>query len=394
MPSGSHQQSELPQPDEAARRHSEAVEHRLIECIGERGPITLAEYLQTVLYEPGLGYYAVGNQKLGAGGDFVTAPELSDHFGTALAGQVAQVLHSTGGDILEFGAGTGALARVLLGAQALADFEGQYYILEPSAELQIRQQELLDTALPTEVFARCSWLSALPESFTGVMLANEVIDAMPVERFLIEKECVQQLYVSHSTAGFELLFGDPDEAVTAAVNHLQYDLRREFSEGYQSEINLLLPAWVKSVSDCLRLGLLLCIDYGYPRREYYLPERSDGTLRCYYRHRVHDNLFLYPGLQDITSDVDFTLLAEAGQAAGLDLHGFTNQGQFLLGNKLVTHADLSSVTDTRERLLAAQSVRTLTTASGMGERFKVMALSRDLELDLDGFSALDQSHRL
>lgn len=394
MPSGKPEPTALPSPDALASEHSERVVQSVEHAIRESGPLSLSDYLQHVLYAPGLGYYAVGNQKLGAGGDFVTAPELSDYFGLCLARQTGQVLHRIGGDILEFGAGSGTLARVLLNSPELDGFSGRYLILEPSAELKLRQQKLLETTLTAEKFARCLWLSELPTDFIGVMLANEVIDAMPVEQFNLHNGTLRQTFVAQTANGIELISGDPENAVTEAVEHLQYDLQRPFADGYQSEVNLLLRPWINAVSASMKLGVLLCIDYGYSRREYYLPERQTGTLRCYYRHHTHDDVLFYPGLQDITSDVDFTLLAEAGQSAQLDLHGFTTQGQFLLGNNLLSIADLSLVEDARERLLATQAVRTLTMPTGMGERFKVMALSRDLDLALDGFVGADQSHRL
>jgi len=394
VPSGKPEPTTLPNPDALASEHSQRVVQSVEQLIRENGPLPLSAYLQHVLYAPGLGYYAVGNQKLGAGGDFVTAPELTDCFGLCLARQIAQILQSVGGDILEFGAGSGTLARVLMHSAELDGFSGRYLILEPSAELKLRQQKLLETALSAEKFGRCEWLSELPSEFTGVMLANEVVDAMPVEQFNIESGALRQTFVAQTANGVELISGDPEYAVTEAVEHLQYDLRRSFSDGYQSEVSLLLRPWINAVSASMKLGVLLCIDYGYSRREYYLPERQTGTLRCYYRHHTHNDVLYYPGLQDITSDVDFTLLAEAGQSVQLDLHGFTSQGQFLLGNDLLAIADLSLVDDTRERLLAAQAVRTLTMPTGMGERFKVMALSRDLDLALDGFVGADQSHRL
>jgi len=383
----------LPEPGPEARLHSQVVQRAVLQRIHEQGPLSFAQYMQFVLYAPGLGYYAAGSHKFGCDGDFVTAPELSDHFGRCVANQIHAVLSSIGGDVLELGAGSGALARVILDHLG-PDFGGQYLILEPSADLVQRQRKLLATELPEKLLLRCRWLTSLPAEFTGVILANEVIDAMPVERFVIEAGTIRQWYVDSLAGDLVARVDDADPAVRTAVQHLQQDLGVEFSAGCCSEVNLLLAPWLQALSDSLQCGLCLLIDYGYPRTEYYLAERNSGTLRCYYRHRAHDDVFWYPGLQDITSDVDFTAVVEAGTAAALELHGFTSQGQFLLGNGLVELAQDSAGMQERERLTSNQSVKALSMASGMGERFQVMGLSRSLDMPLAGFGGFDQSHRL
>lgn len=386
----------LPQPDSAAQAHSLEVLDAVKRQILATGPLPFSAYLQLVLHEPGLGYYATGSQKLGVGGDFVTAPELSPLFGQCLAAQCQEVLAETGGDILELGAGTGQLAQTIIAS--LRDNEsahtGHYLILETSADLARRQQALLAETLSPEEYGRCQWLTKLPTDFTGVVLANEVIDAMPVERFVIEAAGIKQWYVDHTDVGLSAVAIAATSELQQAVEHVQSDLPHALPQGYCSEINLLLHPWLRSLSESMTRGLCLLIDYGYPRTEYYLPERISGTLRCYFQHRSHDDPFRLTGVQDITSDVDFTALAEAAHAVDLALHGYTSQGQFLLGNGLAERGDLSAVSKERERFTLASDIKTLSMASAMGERFQVMGLSRNLDIPLAGFSGFDQSHRL
>ncbi|MBX2881065.1 MAG: SAM-dependent methyltransferase [Granulosicoccus sp.] len=383
-------------PDSAAQAHSVKVQEAIKQQISAVGPIPFSTFLQLVLHEPGLGYYATGSQKLGEGGDFVTAPELSPLFGQCLAVQCQEALTETGGDILEIGAGSGQLALSILtslGASGV-EFAGHYLILETSADLAQRQQQLLADSLAPSVMDRCRWLTGLPSEFTGVVLANEVIDAMPIERFVIAADGVKQWFVAQKDNELLVALQPASPEVLEAVKHLQADLPAPLPVGYCSEVNLLLQPWVRGLSDSMIRGLCLLIDYGYPRTEYYLPDRMSGTLRCYFQHRTHDNPFWYPGAQDITCDVDFTALAEAADAAGLALHGYTSQGQFLLGNGLAEQGKLSADASDGERFALARDIQTLTMASGMGERFQVMGLSRDLDASLSGFSGFDQSHRL
>lgn len=383
---------DLPPPDDSALAHSERLRVLLSERIRQQGPVSFSQYMAQVLYEPALGYYMAGAAKFGAEGDFITAPEVSPLFGAALANEMRDVLAETGGAILELGAGSGKLALSIL--QALHDVDDlEYCILEPSAELASRQKHLLSRALEASVYQRVRWLDALPESFTGVIVANEVMDALPVERFVktggeVLQRCVTERLSTLSRPAGELL--------SSAVSVIEADLGAPLAEGYASEVCLLLKPWLKSLSQALTRGVLLLVDYGYPRREYYLPERQRGTLACYYRHRSHDDPFLWPGLQDITAHVDFTAVAEAAVAQELDLLGYASQSAFLLDNDLLSLAEQSSALAQSEveQILLARAIKTLTLPGEMGERFQVMALGRGYDLRLRGFRSQDLSYRL
>ena len=384
--------SELPAPDADALAHSERLRHVMVERIRQHGMLSFADYMSQALYEPGLGYYMAGAAKFGAEGDFITAPEVSPLFGAALANEIRGVLAHTGGGILELGAGSGKLALSIL--QALQDVDDiSYVILEPSADLVSRQQELLREGLEASVFQRIQWVDALPDSFTGVIVANEVMDALPVERFRQSEAGLLQLCVNES---LETVTRPANEALQTALDGIETDLGEPLSDGYQSEVCLLLKPWLASLAQTLKQGVMLLIDYGYPRREYYLPERIQGTLACYYRHRTHDDPFQWPGLQDITAHVDFTAVAEAGVAQELDLLGYASQSAFLLDNGLLDLVEQKNARMSREmdKISLARAVKTLTLPGEMGERFQVMALGRGYDLRLRGFSSQDLSYRL
>ena len=397
----------LPAPDAVALEHSRRVEAAVRARLAE-GPLGFADFMRVALYEPGLGYYMAGASKFGPSGDFVTAPELGPLFGRALAVQCREALDALAADgeapaILELGAGTGALAESVLGA--LGRVAGlRYLILEPSAELAHRQRARLAAALDPEAFARVTWLDGLPEGFAGVILANEVADALPVERFVKTGdgigECVHVETVEadppDAASPFEDAFGTAPPALVDALSRVEADLEAPLPAGYASELCLDAAPWMRALAATLRRGVALVIDYGYPRREYYLAERTRGTLACHYRHRMHDDPYLYPGLQDITAHVDFTGLVEAGIEAGLELSGYATQSAFLLGCDLpalaeAARADLERET---ERIELANAVKTLTLPGEMGERFQVAALSRGLDRPLRGFALQDLSHRL
>ena len=399
----------LPTPDATALEHVRRVEDAVRRRLAE-GPLGFADYMRIALYEPGLGYYMAGAPKFGSGGDFVTAPELGPLFGRALAVQCREVLEALVADgetpaILELGAGTGALAESVLGA--LADVRDlRYSILEPSAELAHRQRERLGTALGPEALARVSWLGTLPEGFAGVVLANEVVDALPVERFVKSGdgigECVRVETVERAAAEegaaspFEDAFGTAPPALVEALARLEADLPAPLPAGYASELNAFAGPWIRALAGALRRGVAIVIDYGYPRHEYYLPERGRGTLACHYRHRMHDDPYRWPGLQDITAHVDFTALAEAAIDAGLELSGYTTQSAFLLGCDLLGLAEAARDGLEREtdRIALANAVKTLMLPGEMGERFQVAAFSRGHDPALRGFSVQDLSHRL
>jgi len=399
----------LPVPDGIAQAHSLELTQRLKSAMASQ-PLPFSTYMQRCLYEPGLGYYMAGSKKFGSGGDFITAPEVSPVFGACLAMQCSEILTITGGGILELGAGSGRLALSVI--QALDDAVwSHYFIVEPSADLSDRQQQLLKESLTAEQFLKLEWLTGLPDSFDGVILANEVMDAFPVERVVKEARgfSIESIGLStESDKDFEridqaatAMDDDVAAAIDAALTHVETDSGHVWQAGYRSELSMLLAPWINSLSQCLTTGALLLIDYGYPRREYYLPERTDGTLQCFYRPHAHDDVTFWPGLQDITAHVDFTSVVEAGDASGLELLGYTSQASFLMGCGIAEIAQsmsavwgLSMGEDTATRVQQQQAINRLTLPGEMGERFQVMALGRGINKALMGFSLVDLSHRL
>ncbi|MEN8169743.1 MAG: SAM-dependent methyltransferase [Pseudomonadota bacterium] len=383
---------ELPPPDAVAQAHSEQLQAHIRDVIdADGGRIDFARFMQLALYAPGLGYYSAGSRKFGEAGDFVTAPEISSLFSRSLARQCQEVLSCIGGDILEFGAGSGTMATDILGElDRLGSLPEHYFILEISADLRERQRETLQQKVPL-LAERVVWLDALPESFEGVVLGNEVLDAMPVHRFHISEGEPRELYVMWDGKQFALEEGAVDAALYSRLQALQSEFG--LTEGYQSEINLMAEEWVAGLGNWLKRGVALLIDYGFPRAEYYHPQRSGGTLMCHYRHRAHDDALSLIGLQDITAHVDFTAVAEAALAAGLSVRGFANQANFLIGCGL-TELLAEEEGDSRTQLSLAAEVKTLTLPSEMGELFKVIALSRGWEGGLRGFALRDERARL
>ncbi|UCC56434.1 MAG: SAM-dependent methyltransferase [Gammaproteobacteria bacterium] len=380
--------------------HALALSERLTDLIRKEiaaagGTLPFSVYMERCLYTPGLGYYSAGSRKFGSAGDFITAPELSPLFGRCLAQTCSHVLEQLqGGDILEFGAGSGVLAVDVLGElERLGRLPGRYLILERSAELRERQQQRVTEQLP-HLRERINWLEALPEpGFAGVLLANEVVDAMPAERFRWTGAGVEQFCVSCSDTGFDWqLQAAHDAGLIAAVQELAREYR--LADGYSSEFNLSIIPWMESVADVIGRGLLLLCDYGYPRREYYHPQRNGGTLMCHYRHRAHDNPFLWPGLQDITTHVDFTAVANAGVAAGLDVAGYATQAGFLLDCGLDTLLLATGPVDSVDYVRAAQQAKQLTLPGEMGERFAFIGLAKGVDGPLPGFRMQDIRHRL
>lgn len=384
--------SNLPEPAEAAQESSRALS-RLIaaEIDAGGGWLSFARYMELALHAPGLGYYGGSAQKFGAsdeGGDFVTAPELTPLFGQTLAVQVADVMAASAPQVLEVGAGSGRLAADLLVALAASGkAPARYLILELSGELRARQRETIATHAPA-LLDRVQWLDRLPETLSGCLVANELLDAMPVHALawraagLMERGVAQQdgrfVWSERPAAAY---LADAAGALPVAAP-------------YESEIGLNAAAWVAEWGHRLERGALLLIDYGLPRHEYYHPGRNGGTLRCHYRHRAHDELFSWPGLSDITAHVDFTAIAEAGHAAGLDVLGYTSQSTFLinlgLGELLAARRD----EDEASGLRAAGAVQMLISPNEMGELFKVIALGRGIDEALRGFSRGDRTHTL
>ena len=380
--------ADLPVPAPDALAHSRRVAEQLSAAIqAAGGAIPFSRYMELALYAPGLGYYSAGARKFGAAGDFVTAPELSPLFSRCLARQCAEVLEEVSdGAILELGAGSGVMAAdILLELQALGRLPAEYLILEVSADLRERQRQTL-IAKATALASRVRWLDALPEAFAGVILGNEVLDALPVERFLKRPGGFDEYCVHTEGEGFAWGLRPAGAQLAATLAAFETTLPRPLASGYVSEINLGLMPLVSSLAALLTRGALLFMDYGDPRAAYYHPERSMGTLMCHYRQRAHADPFLYPGLQDITAHVDFTAVAEAATASGLDLAGYTTQAHLLMALGIVELAG----TDLR----AVQQVKQLTLPEEMGERFKAIGFTRGMDAPLRGFSLLDLSRTL
>ncbi|NDK39431.1 class I SAM-dependent methyltransferase [Pseudoxanthomonas gei] len=391
---------ELPLPDPDAARHSDALTSLIGEEIAASGgTLPFSRFMERCLYAPGLGYYSAGSTKFGAAGDFVTAPELGPLFAGCMAEAVAPVLRQLGpeAEFVEIGGGSGAFAEVMLKRLLAMDaLPARYAILEPSADLRERQRERLGRGLIPPVFDLVEWLDGPPEpAWNGVLFANEVIDALPTSRFTLHEGEVFEEHVALDGQGHFLRTDRPaDPLLAAAVRHLERTLGYTFPDGYRSEILPQLPYWIQAVMGGLDAGAMLFVDYGYPRREFYLPQRDNGTLRAFYRHLVHNDAYRWPGLQDLTASVDFTALAEAGTQAGFDLAGYCNQSSFLLGNGL---PQLLEDAESRASEIQLQKLRneakTLTLPSEMGERFQVMGFARDVELGAS-FLAGDLSWRL
>jgi SAM-dependent MidA family methyltransferase len=387
----------LPPPDEAAKRRSGELSNCILQaCSNRRGSIAFSDYMQMALYQPGLGYYSGGLQKFGEAGDFITAPEVSPLFSRCIARQLAQVFTDVGlVDVLEFGAGSGVMvADILLELERLQALPGRYFIVELSAELRDRQQKTV-MMRATHLRGKVEWLDALPQQpIDAVIIANEVLDAMPVECFRINDNAVEQLRVTARNGQLLATYAEADDAFAAQVRTIEQRRGKVFENGFCSEFNPAIQAWLTSLHDVLDKGLVLIIDYGYPVKEYYLEERNSGTLICHYQHRAHADPLWYPGLQDITAFVDFSAVAHAAVAAGFDVSGYTSQAMFLLGCGLGDLHQSLLTDDPAQQLLLAQQIKSLTLPSEMGERFKAMALSKDIELPLIGFAMQDHCNRL
>lgn len=376
--------------------HSARVTERLREAIAQAGGwIGFAEYMRLVLYAPGLGYYSAGARKFGAAGDFVTAPEVAPVFSRCVAVQCAEVLRGLGGGgILELGAGSGVMAATMLAELERRDaLPDRYRILDVSADLRDRQARTIVESVP-HLRDRVEWLDSLPEAFEGVIVANEVLDALPVERFAVRGGEINALGVTEHLGQLEWSEVRAPAGLAAAVRHVLAGLPATWPDGYRSEINLGLPPWLAGLAESLRQGVVLFVDYGLPRREFYAPERRDGTLLCHCRHRFHDDPFERPGLQDVTAWVDFTAVAEAASEAGLEVAGYTTQAHFLIGSGLGEFvADVSDL-DLVQRVNLSRQAMVLTLPGEMGERFKVIALARGYDAPLRGFAARDLRHTL
>jgi SAM-dependent MidA family methyltransferase len=379
----------LPTPSDDAQAASRQLCARIAQVIDQAGGwISFARFQELALYEHGLGYYAGGSRKFGEEGDFVTAPELTPLFGFALARQVAQVMKMSSAVVLEAGAGSGRLAADLLrGLDALGAAPQRYQILELSGELRARQRETLLHEAP-QLADRVEWLQAMPDSFSGCVVSNELLDAMPVHALAWREEGVMERGVAVNAEGRFIWTERPaDEWLRALAADLPV------APPYVSEVAPIAQAWMAEWGKRLANGALIMVDYGLSRREYYHPQRSGGTLRCHYRHRAHENPFWWPGLSDITTHVDFTAIAEAAHGAGLDVLGYTNQATFLMNcgiGELLTERQREGSNEAK----ALGAVQVLLAPGEMGELFKVIACGHGIDEPLLGFGRGDRTHTL
>jgi SAM-dependent MidA family methyltransferase len=386
----------FPQPDSVAIDHSKALMSSIQAFIArEGGWINFAQLMDAALYTPGLGYYSGGAKKFGLSGDFVTASEISPLFSQTIARQVQQVLgtlqtQNKKADILELGAGTGRFAQDLLFELAkLEQLPARYMILEVSAHLREVQQSKLKAALPNELMDRVVWLDALPESFDGLIFANEVLDALPVH---IVKTTADGLAEIGVVSEYEGLVWKEQPASSALLKDFVAELK--LMDGYSTEVCLAATGLVASLAGILQNGMLLMIDYGFSRTEYYHPQRNQGTLMCHYRHRAHGDPLVYLGLQDITAHVDFTRVAEAAVGNGLELIGFLTQAQFLINAGITDLLESIPAEDSANYLPLVASAQKLLSPAEMGDLFKVIAFEKNLDIPFIGFSSGDKSHTL
>ena len=379
----------LPEPTPDAREHSNRVaEHIRGEIAASGGWISFARYMELALYAPGLGYYSAGARKLGKAGDFVTAPEISPLYGQTLARQVKQVLEAGFDEVLEVGAGSGALAATLLEElERSGKVPRNYLILELSADLRERSRDTLAARVP-HLLERVAWLNRLPPVFSGVVLGNEVLDAMPAHVVRVQGGKLEEggVGVRNDRLGWSwrLASGGP----LAAARPLK------LPEGFRTEIQQAAQGFIRSLAGVLEKGVALFVDYGFPQKEYYHPQRKDGTLMCHYRHHAHADPFFLPGLQDITSHVDFSAIAGAAREGGLEVAGYASQAQFLVNCGITEVMSRTPPEDGAKFLPLANQANRLMSPAEMGELFKVIAFRRGFSQTLLGFGEGDRRSAL
>ena len=386
----------LPQPSPPALEQSRLLCERIArEIRGAGGWLSFSRYMELALYAPGLGYYSGGARKFGPAGDFITSPELTPLFGQALANQIIEIIDASQDEVVEVGAGTGLLAAdLLLELERRQRLPARYRILELSGELRARQHETLAEKAP-HLLPRVEWLDAFPERVSGAIVANEVLDVMPVHLLVSRADGLFERGVAlEGDEGVRFVFVDRPARGAVAEAAGQLDLPMPQTGDYVTELNLAARAWVGDWARRIERGALLLVDYGYPRAEYYLPSRSAGTLLCYYRHRAHGDPFAWPGLNDITAFVDFTAVAEAAFDAGLDVLGYTSQASFLFNCGILELLERRGPREGADYIRAARAVQRLTTPQEMGELFKVLALGRGMPSPLRGFARGDRLHAL
>lgn len=398
----------LPLPDQDASEHSGKVKQCLIDKIAVTGSISFSEYMDTTLYEPGLGYYSAGSTKLGDEGDFITAPEISSLFSQSIAQAILPALESLDEcSILEVGAGSGKMAAAILEhLDGLNRLPTHYYILELSADLQLRQKELLKEKVPN-FYERIIWLDSIPENLNAVVVANELLDAMPVVRFKKGPDGIAIEHVKVVDGEFQFSYSpnemdekNQSEILLRAQQRVKQieEIVGKLEDGFISEINFSAEDWLASIAEKLNSGVIILIDYGYPRHEYYHPQRNEGTLNCFYRHRHHNNPFLYPGLQDLTAHIDFTAIADSGIDNGLKLVGYTSQTNFLFGAGIAQLAEARNQTyaddDIISQIELSNKVKKLTMPFEMGEIVKVIGFSKNCQTKLAAFDFKDMCDHL
>ncbi|ACT47202.1 class I SAM-dependent methyltransferase [Methylotenera mobilis] len=386
--------SSLPIPNADAQALSQQLALLIQDKISQNGGwLSFADYMHMALYTPGLGYYSGGAKKFGMGGDFVTAPEISPLFAQAMANQVAEVLVQTQGDVLELGAGSGRLAvDLLLALQALNQVPSHYFILEVSTYLRQVQRETIQQHLPVALAECVVWLGSLPDNFVGVMLGNEVLDALPVH-LLYKPAATEAPALCERGVAFNGEFYWQDQPLPAG-NLLDLAATYDLPDDYLTEVSPAATGLIASLADALKHGAIIMVDYGFSAREYYHPQRNLGTLMCHYQHYAHVDPLVYVGLQDITAHVDFSSVASAGEHSGLAVMGFCSQAQFLMNCGILDIMSQISPHDMARYAPLAAAAQKLLSPAEMGDLFKVIALGRGLGLALLGFASGDKSHTL
>jgi SAM-dependent MidA family methyltransferase len=381
--------SHLPAPPPEAEAVGERLRHRIAaEIENSGGWISFARFMELALYAPALGYYSAGSAKLGAAGDFVTAPELTPLFGSSLARQVAQVVGQGIPNLIEVGAGSGALAARLLSAlESTGNLPERYLILEVSADLRERQRTRIEAEAP-HLLSRVEWLDALPAPIDALLIANELLDAVPASLVRAREGSIEEIGVTLADGRFERAARPATGALLAAAKALN------LADDYETEINLAARALVRSFAAAITRGAMLFIDYGFPSAEYYHPQRSRGTLMCHYRHHAHDDPLTLVGLQDITAHVDFTSIADAALEAGLEVLGYTSQARFLVNCGITDLVAMTNAEDVRAYAPLASQTQKLLSPAEMGELFKVIAIGRGIDAPLSGFARGDRTHAL
>lgn len=382
--------SSLPLPSPEAQAHSDQVRDLIHhDILRQGGWIPFSRFMELALYAPGMGYYSAGARKFGAAGDYVTAPEISSLFGRTLARQLVEIMAQSTPHIIELGAGSGKLAVDILGElEQQNSLPERYDILEVSADLRERQQALLQARLP-HLINRVHWLDALPDSISGVLVANEVLDALPVHLVRWTDANIVERGVASKEKNFVWQERLPESSMLREIAQ-----QVKVPEDTLSEVSLAARGLVSSLSERLHRGVLLFIDYGFGAREYYHPQRTQGTLMCHYRHHAHDDPFFLPGLQDITAHVDFTAVAEAAIDAGLHLYGYTTQACFLINGGITGLLAETDSENVRDYLPLSAQLQKLTSPAEMGELFKIIALGKGVNIPLCGFVAGDKSRLL